>query len=156
MKTALQEISALKPAQVGEIERIYESFGTGRDGIHRVSRTFHVAEAPRRPWRPPFRPRQSPSPNPAPDATATAAALDADASRKAALAHRLHQQVNEAEARIEVRGQYGGALPPRSMTVPRRRGRRRSRHVRMSQVLPCGEGLRLALVGGAAVHADRR
>ena len=45
MKTALQEIRALKPAQVGGIKRIYESFGTGRDGIHRVARTFHISES---------------------------------------------------------------------------------------------------------------
>jgi len=104
MKTALQEIRALKPAQVGGIKRIYESFGTGRDGIHRVARTFHISESAASTMATAVStaPKPKPVTESAPDLTAAAAASDARAASNAQAAHAARDAYLTAELAAQV------------------------------------------------------
>ena len=101
MKTALQDINAIKPGvQVAAIKRMFESFGTGHDGIHRVARAFHISESAAEAMATAVTtaPKKAVTES-APDLTAAGAATDAVASRKVSLAVRLQTQVQAAEAK---------------------------------------------------------
>jgi len=103
MKTTVQELQELKPGQVGAIKRIYESFGTGSDGVGRVAKAFHISDSAAAAMATAIKESKSP-PNsvteaaPVPDPTA-AAIVDAHSARASYLAGNLARTVNKAAAK---------------------------------------------------------
>ncbi len=101
-----KQLSDLKSWDVKRIDAMFEEHGTERYGIEQVARSFSLTESAAGAMATAIKERNAPKPvtESAPDLTTSAAALDADASRNAALAFRLHQQVNEADSRIAAAG----------------------------------------------------
>jgi hypothetical protein len=97
------QINDLRPAQVAGIKRIYSNFGTGADGVRRVSQTFHITESAAKAFataltEKPKAPAKAVTESAAPAPTADAIS-DAYGARKAALATRLVNEVQAAEAK---------------------------------------------------------
>jgi len=104
--TSMKKLTDLSKPEVGSITRIFRAHGTDAARVRRTATQFGITESDARA----LATACTTSP-PAKVVTETAPAtttLDTDASRKATLALRLQQQVNEAEARIEHDGSMAG------------------------------------------------
>ncbi len=101
----MRKLTDLTTDQVSRIAALYGARGADPATVSRVAKTWQITESDARALgtaATTTAPKKAVTES-APDLTA-AAALDPDASRKAALAFRLQQQVNEADARIDADG----------------------------------------------------
>jgi len=102
----MKKMTDLTSDQVGRIVALYQVRGATPATVKSVARTWSITESDARTLgtaATTTAPKQAVTES-APDPTTPTTALDAGASRKADLAGRLAQQVNEAEARIEADG----------------------------------------------------
>jgi hypothetical protein len=102
-KTTVQELKDLKPGQVGAIKRIYESFGTGADGVRRVAEALHMSDSAAKAMATALTESKAPAKavTESVDVHGAAATLSDTSARGQYLAGKLAKTVNEAEARIE-------------------------------------------------------
>jgi len=97
----MKKLTDLSTPEVGAITRIFRAHGTNAARVRRTAAMFNITESDARALgtaATTTAPKKAVTES-APDLRAADAATDAVASRKASLAFRLHQQVNEAEAK---------------------------------------------------------